>query len=812
MLRAAAYRAALCIVAAFCLLLSGRALAADDPFALTLSGRAVANAPDGARGDRQILFATVSVNGTRWSRLARVILNGAHVLIASDDGEAAGIAFRRTKSEFSPLDGVAGLSYRFDPQKLALDIVQNRHSDGPNSVDLGRTASNTDMNGPMRSRPLTALVVDYDLSASHSRFGTSAGALIEARLVRGDVAFESGIQFNSSRVSGQAKAVRLNTSLTIGDDRTGQRTTLGDFVSSTPQSVRALRMAGIQFGTDFGLRPDLVTTPLASFNGQVSVPTALDLIVGDQRFKAADIDAGDFAIRNIPLPAGRNQYGVVVRDALGRETLQTVSLYVSRSLLAKGLSQFAINAGVVRRNFGRKSEDYGVFAASGFYRRGITSRLTAEGSFEARSGFTNFGVSATSVIGSLVSATIDVRRSWLDVQGGSATQGARIAASVESVGRRLSLRVEAAHTTSGYHDLADVVGDNRTGSRYLASIDYNLPTRGTASLTAFREFSPDRGNGGGRVDVVRVGYRHRISDRTDFNADASYRRAGQDAATVLLGISLQLGARSSAQLSAVHQDRTIDLQASVYHPDIVAGDIGYSAMAATGIADRGSASLSYRSRWTRVEGQIETVNGQFAARANLRGSLIMADGALFAANTISGAVAIVKTGDIAHLSVERDNRRVGATGVGGRLVINDVPARVRTKIALDMTTAPSGVLVRNAVAVVSIPARAVALVDFPAQRYLPALYTLRDRRGAVFDPGTPVRALPSTTTYMVGYDGRIEINAALHDTEIRIDAGAADGCVVAITASAGSKEPAAPVLICLPEPRRGGQRLLTALP
>ena len=810
MLPAAAYRAILCIVAAVCLLLSGRALAADDPFALTTA--APSNGPAVASANRQIMFATVSVNGTRWSRLARVIQNDGRILIASGDGQAAGIDFRRTNSEFSPLDGINGLSYRFDPRTLALDIVQNRHSDGPNSVDLGRSSVNTDVNGTLQTHPLTAFVMDYDLVASQSRFGMSAGALIEARLVRGDVILESGLQFNSARVPGQPKFVRLNTGLTIGDGRRGLRATLGDFISSTPQSVRALRMAGVQFGTDFSLRPDLVTTPLASFRGQVSVPTALDLIVGDRRFKAADIDAGDFAIRNIPLPVGRNQYGVVVRDALGRETLQTVSLYVSRNLLTQGFSQFGFNAGLVRRNFGLSSSDYNVFAASGFYRRGISSHLTAEGSFEAKSGFASIGASVTSVIGSLGSATVDIRHSWLDVPGAATTQGSRIATSLESVGRRISVRIEAVHATSGYHDLAATVGDNRTGSRYLASIDYNLKNRGNLSLTAIREFGPDNANRTERFDVARFGYRHRVSDWIDFNADASYRRAERDAATFLIGISLQLGSRSSAQVSVVHQDRTADVQASLYRPDIVPGDIGYSAMVATGLADRASASLSYRSRSTRIEGQIEAVNGQFAARTNLRGTLILADGGLFAANTVSGAVAIVKTGGIPNLTVERDNRRIGVSGAGGRLIINDVPAHVRTRIALDMTTAPSNILVRNAVALVSIPARAVALVDFPVERYMPTLFTLRDQHGALFSPGRAVRAFPSKTSYMVGYDGVVEINAALHDGEIRVETGEDDGCVIVLAASDDTKGSAAPMLTCLPKARRDEQRLLTSLP
>ena len=147
-----------------------------------------------------------------------------------------------------------------------------------------------------------------------------------------------------------------------------------------------MRLGGFQISTDFGIRPDLVTFPVPSITGEVAVPSSIDVLVNGIQELSQQVPAGPFEIRQLPVVTGVGDVSVVMRNAAGQQTTQTLQLYTSRQLVAPGLSDMSAEFGLVRLNYGTESDDYRAPAGSVSYRRGLTKWLSFEGHAEGSGG------------------------------------------------------------------------------------------------------------------------------------------------------------------------------------------------------------------------------------------------------------------------------------------------------------------------------------------------------------------------------------------------------------------------------------------
>lgn len=118
-------------------------------------------------------------------------------------------------------------------------------------------------------------------------------------------------------------------------------------------------MGGVQLRRDFGLRSDLITQQLLSFDGSAAVPSSVDVFIDNNRTYSTGRDAGPFRLEDLPVSAGPGDALIVVTDANGRRTTKAVSFYVSRKLLKKGVLDFSIEAGQTREGCGLESNAYG---------------------------------------------------------------------------------------------------------------------------------------------------------------------------------------------------------------------------------------------------------------------------------------------------------------------------------------------------------------------------------------------------------------------------------------------------------------------
>ncbi len=747
------------------------ALAQSDPFALPKGLTAQSVAASSGPG-----LSEISIDGDVRSRLVELAWQNGTLAIDADAARVAGLPVPDSSGGMIPLNTIKLGKWAFDSVHQRLDVQLLRKSDGDNLIDL--------TSAPKRdgeSAPLTALRLDYDLTGTLVRGRTDAAGLVAAALVRGNVALTAGFQLSSSPAAGSGNLLRLDTQLTVLFPRRGLTATAGDFFSAGGQSQRALRLGGLQIASDYSLRPDLVTTPLPGFTGQVAVPTGIDLINGDQRYKLGEIQPGEFTVRNVPANSGRGEVSVILRDALGREVIQSTRFYVSRNLLARNLSEFAVNAGFVRRRYGVRSTDYGPLAGTAFYRRGISSRLTVEGTAEWTSGLVNIGARGDVVLGGLALATLEARYSRDSVGG---TSGTLLNLALESSGRRISGRIGAILPTAGYRDVASRLGDPLPPKQFVGQINFDLGHMNQIQLSASRQirrFDPRYPNFERHTDLLNASFRTRISQKIDLFSSFGYRRGETQAFTAFAGLSIQLGGGRNFQGSASAGTKApLTGSSSLSKHDIEGNSLGYAFERTFGSSSRTSASVAWRSPYGRIEGQTEHVARNFGFRANARGSVLIAGGGVFARNQTGGSYALVRTGSIPGVTVMRENRPAGVTSRGGLLLVENIPAQVPISFDVDPDKLPADALARDTRKRIIVPRGAVGLVALDVVRFIPRQIRLIGPDGEPLNPGTLIKALPSGEAMMVGFDGVVDYNAGGNDRRLVVAGEAGPLCVAEI--------------------------------
>ena len=766
------------------------AQAQEDPFALpkglTAQSVTAASGPG---------LSEIAIDGDIRARLVNLEWRSGELLIDSDAARAAGLPVPDSSGAMIPLSALRLAKWRFDSVHQRLEIKLFRQSDRGNDIDLSAPPR---MDGV--SAPLLALRVDYDLTATMARGRSNAAGLVEAAVVRGNLALTTGLRLASSTAPGLDNILRLDSQLQLTHPGSRLAATAGDFISAGGQSQRALRLGGVQIASDYTLRPDLITTPLPSFTGQVAVPTSIDLINGDQRYKLGEIEPGEFTVRNVPQTSGRGEVSVITRDSLGREIVQSTQFYVSRNLLARNLSEFAVNAGFVRRRFGVRSMDYGPLAASAYFRRGISSRLTVEGTAEWTPGLLNVGTRGDLALGGIALATAEARYSRDSVSGRS---GSLLNLGVESLGRRISGRIGAILPSSGYRDAAARLGDALPPQQFFGQVSFDLGNQNQLQLSATRQkrhFDARFPRLERESELVNASFRTRLRRNIDLFSSLGYRRGETRVLSAFAGLSIQLGGGRNAQISANVTSRSpISGSSTMSRHDIEGVPLGYAFDRSFGPSSRTAGSLSFRSDYGRLEGQVERVAGRFGLRANARGSLIAAGGAVFARNQTGGSYALVRTGKVAGITVMRENRLAGITTGKGYLLVENIPAQVPVNFDVDADKLPADALARDTRKRIVIPRRAVGLVALDVIRFVPRPIRVTGPDGEPLAAGTLLQALPSGEPMMAGFDGVVDFNAGSSDRRLVVPGPGGPFCIAEIdlsSAALASESTALPTFEC----------------
>lgn len=760
----------LALAAAFLAPTQGAAQSAD-PFALP-KGTTIADAREAEQEGPGL--SEIKVDGRTLKRMVELKWVDGALAIDARSAETAQLPLPPGASGYIALDSLELASWDFDGLSQRLTVKLFRKGDGPNDVDVARRNY---FEG--EHTPIFAALMDYDLSASVSGGKTQISALAAPRLTYGNFQLASDFHYISSRGGDLPSLVRLDTTATLGIASRNLQVSVGDVITAGAQSQRPLRIGGLQIGTDFALRPDLITAPLPDFYGSVAVPTSLDIIINDQRFKSTNIEAGEYQVRNIPAVIGRGEVAVVVRDETGREVVQSARVYVSRDMLAPGLWEGAANVGWIRRRFGERSNEYDTLVGTFFLRRGLSRSLSLGVSGEVGAGVTNFGGQIDATVLDRAMVFSEVRFSRTGENSGFLVRGG-----VESAGEDFSLRLDAIWPTEGYRDVAAQSGDQLPARQVNGSIAFDLRETLRFQLTASRQWlqaDPRFDRDSQRIDLVRSTFRMPVTERIDLNADLGYRRHNLYGTSISasVGISMRFGGHSM-QARLTHQNKRTYGQASLYNMDIEPGDIGYGMRAYLSERPAVSGLIAYRSRFNRVSGEADYFDGNVNLRANATGTLIFADNTLFARNRTDGSYALVRTGSVGGVTITRENRNAGVTDEHGRLLVENVTPLVPMQFDIDPDLLPVDAVAKATYKRVIVSRGGVSLVDLDVTAHRSQLIRLVDSLGQPIPAGTRVIAGPSDTAYLVAFDGLVDFNMLSGDRVLAIEPPGGGRCEISL--------------------------------
>ena len=396
--------------------------------------------------------------------------------------------------------------------------------------------------------------VNYDLALTQTPQGESHDALLGLGLFAG-----SGLVTNTMALR-DAGSVRLMSTYQSDNPQTMKSLRVGDAVNTTGAWGLGVLFGGVQYGTNFAVRPDFIAQAMPGVTGDALLPSTVDVYVNNVLRTRQNVDAGPFAIQNLPLVNGQGDLQVVVRDVLGREQVITQPFMASPALLREGLVQDAYEAGALRRNYGLHSDDYGDPFASITLRRGMQSSWTAELRAEAQRDATTVGLSndfALPQLSSVIEGTVAL--------SGGAQSGSLLSALYSYTGSMLAINARAALTSPGFRQLGS---DPNNLPGQLASLQAAMPL---GAGTVIANYLQRQNQNEAPLRILNLSYSQRVTAYVFANVAVLTTNA-QVGPTVQAGITVML-------------DRTHYSNASVNHAaqaDTVYADFAQAADSAEG--------------------------------------------------------------------------------------------------------------------------------------------------------------------------------------------------------------------------------------
>lgn len=692
----------------------------------------------------QTLQLEIYVNGMASGVLASVLKRDDRFQLRTADLRRAGMVLPTTDEKVF-LDTLDGVSADYDAarQQLHLTVL-------PDYLP-------TQQIGP-HGRPYERAKRDSGALLNYDAFLTGGGGLPlqaslwhEARVfghfgmvsTTGVVSTSPG---NSSDDRRHGPYIRYDTYWRWSDERSMTTVEAGDIITRTLPWAPAIRLGGAQISRDFSVRPDIVTYPLPEFAGSAALPSTVDLVVNGQRIAGSQVNPGPFSLGTLPPINGYGQANLIVTDMLGRSIATSMPFYVSSALLRPGLTEYALAAGSFRRNYGIRNFDYQGLAVSAFARHGLTSALTLELRGEAAEDMRLLGAGAVFRVGELGVVNASYSRNFGQTSGGELTVG------YEYQARRFSVGVRHIRHDADYVDLALLDQPYRRGweRQTSATASFSLGGGGTLGLGYFDLARQGADSG----KLANLSWTVPLWRESRLYAGVS-RDFSSKSWSGALTLTVPLGTGYASAGVARDQDGRTGLTADYSRPIPTEGGFGWNASVYGEPGDQPylRGDLAWRTQPIQLRAGAYG-QGDYTGWLGASGSLVFMDGALFAANRVTDAFALVTTNGEAGVPVRYENQLIGETNRDGRLLIPSASAWYPAHYDIDTLSLPPSVQADVVSRRVAVAAGSGYVVRFPLDRTTVARGVLVDTAGKPVPAGSVLLLNEKTRTY-AGWDGMI---------------------------------------------------------
>ncbi|WP_307945828.1 fimbria/pilus outer membrane usher protein [Pseudomonas mosselii] len=719
------------------------------------------------------LYLDLQVNQVAKAELVPVQQRAGRLYLASEVLREAGIRLPGEPQGEVALDEIPGLHSDYDSQnqRLLLQV--------PPAWLPDQQVGERNLYPASDARSSFGALLNYDAYLNDTDEGGSyLAAWNELRLFDDWGTFSTTGQwrqsFNGAQAQGRQGFLRYDTTFRYTDEQRLLTYEAGDLVTGALPWTTSVRVGGLQLSRDFGARPDLVTYPLPAFAGEAAVPTSLDLFINGYKSSSTELQPGPYTLTNVPFINGAGEAVVVTTDALGRQVSTTLPFYVTSSLLTKGLSDFSVAAGSLRRDYAVRDFAYGPGVASATLRHGVSDYFTLETHAESAESLMLGGLG-----GNLRLGTFGVLNAALTQSRFEGDTGQQVALGYQYNSRRIGFNYQRVQRHGDYADLSLVDSPfTRLSQRSeQATLSLNLDRYGSLGAGYFDVRAGD----GTRTRLINLSWSRPLWRNSSLYLSAN-REVGDSQWAVQAQLVIPFDLRGTLALSAERSKDGQDLQRVNYSQAVpVGGGVGYNLGYATGgnRDDYRQADLTWRLQSVQLQVGAYGSSGEMTRWADASGSLVLMDAGLFAANRIDDAFVVVSTSGYADVPVRYENQQIGRTDRNGHLLVPYSSGYYRGKYEIDPMDLPADVLAPQVEQRVAVRRGSGYLLEFPLKRVLAASLVLVDADQQELKLGSRVRHQESGGEAVVGWDGLVYLENLAPHNRLQVDKADGGQCQVA---------------------------------
>lgn len=699
-----------------------------------------------------VIFGVI-INGNDRGLSASMMRLGGRVLFRGEDLDAwrikrpATVALTRQGVSYYDLTTLPGAAVTIDEtsQVIRLQIPPN----GLVAFNLSGAPLPTEL----PSKGVFGAYLNYDLDAEHNPFGNLVSGYLDSGVSGNWGLITNSAQLDASTVPGTGHSVvRLDSSYIYDNPEKMTRFLLGDSLTRNATWSSPVRFAGIQYGTDFDLRPNFISFPTPGFTGQATLPSAVQLYVNDALRYQGNVDQGPFALNQLPTLTGAGEMQFVVRDQTGVEQSVSIPYYVSSNLLKAGLSDYSVEAGAERQNYGVDDFGYTHPIVSGNYRRGLTDSLTAEAHAEGNGDIQVGGVGLDwvwPVLGEVSGA----------IAGSS------------GVGRGMLGRVGFTHLdqiwsfSANYQQASPGFRQSDLGTSGT-TLQSQLQVIGGLSLNPYGSISVGYTAvgyvGGDKTQVMSANYSRSLFGSSYLDGYALLSRSTGTSQSLTLGFTVTVPFDNNRYATASAESRDhghYELTGQYRQDPPTDQGFGYLLTGAYGDLNRGEGDLTWRTDKGVFTAEAYTDNTGSSGRLLASGGVGYAGGMFFASRRIDDGFAVVTIPGSPSTTVMRDNQPWATTNSEGRALVTDLRAYEPNQISFDNTALPITATVNTETLTLVPRYHGAVAASFGVSHDRVVTVIVHQPDGSPIPPALNITGDHHTAPMLSGYDGLIFITA-----------------------------------------------------
>lgn len=734
----------------------------------------------------QELYLEVRINQSSSTQLARFIVSGRQLSASAATLQELGlrmpayIASDQQSVDLAQLPDIK-IDYDASNQRLALQLPLAALNRPLTHLSLANAPGT-----PAASDSSPGLLLNYDLHAQQQSGFHSAGGFTELRLFGAGAGIWSSTQntrLDDGRGRWQIRNTRLDSRWQLDLPGPMLSLSVGDTVTGALAWSRATRIGGLHLSRNFSLQPYRVTTPLASFTGDAVLPSTVDLYINGIRQASREVQPGQFQLDTAPSLSGSGQAQLLVTDINGQQRMLEFALYGTPSLLQTGLSDWSLDIGVLRQDYGRRSFAYDRRPmASASLRHGLYKQLTIEAHAELSADLQLAGVGAVGLLGEragILSSSLTSSRAGV-LQGHQRTLG------YQWNTRGFSVSASTQRRSAGFRDaagfLAKALLPSRTEQFFVGLGNIHS---GQFSLSYVSQNYP----GNPRTRLAGLGWSRNLRGNAWLSAQLQHDLDNRQMDSANLYFSLPLGRLTQLSSSLRHgtDGNVLSLEANRSLP-VDAGGWGWRAQANMGAHRSVSAELRHlgRAGQSRI-GMDYNANGDTLAYADANGSAVWFGQGVHLLRQVDDAFALVSTNGVPQVPVRLENRLIGNTDARGQLLVTPLRAWQHNLISIDTLDLPMDMLLDAPQRQVVPASGSGARVDFKLRPSHPMRLQLRGADGQWLAIGSQVAvqlAGQTVATTVVGHDGEVYLADPPGGAQLVITPEEASACVLPLPTAA----------------------------